>query len=87
MRTCETPNYSSNLKISLDSECVSYLSKNLNYAGCFMDYSRDENFLGKNWHIYMNSSILAINDCDTLYLRDQNGLIVDEYSYGKPVCR
>jgi len=87
IRRCKIPDYSNNLKISLDSECVSYLSENFNYTSCFMDHSRDENFLDESWHIYMNSNILASNDCDTLYLRDQNGLIVDTYSYGKPVCR
>jgi len=87
MRTCEIPDYSSNLKISTDSECVSYLSENFNYTSCFMDHSRDEDFLGRDWHIYMNSNILASNDCDILYLRDQNGLVVDKYSYGRPVCK
>lgn len=84
---CEIPDYSSNLRIATDSECVAYLNKNFNYGGCYRNYSRDEDFIENNWHIYMNSNIVASDDCDTLYLRDQNGLLVDKYSYGRPVCR
>jgi len=87
LRSCEIPDYSSNLKISRDSECVSYLNKNFNYNGCFRNYSKDENFLAKNWHIYLNRNTVVNNSCDTLYLRDQNNLFVDKHSYGRPVCR
>lgn len=83
---CKVPDYSGNLRISTDSECTSYLTDNFNYADCYMKYSRDEDFTGENWHIYMNFDFVVTNDCDTLYLRDQNGLLVDKYSYGRPVC-
>ncbi|MBZ9572122.1 hypothetical protein KJA15_02225 [Patescibacteria group bacterium] len=84
---CKVPDYSSDWRISRDSQCVSYLNKNFNYEGCFINYSRDENFLEKKWHIYLGSDITTSGYCDTLYLRDQNGLIVDTYSYGRPVCK
>jgi len=84
---CEIPEYSSNFRISTDSECVAYLNDNFNYGGCYRNYSRDEDFIGNNWHIYMNRNIVVSDDCDTLYLRDQNGLLVDKYSYGRAVCR
>jgi len=84
---CKAPDYSNNLKVSTDSECVAYLNENFNYAGCYRNYSRDEDFIGGDWHIYMNTNIVVSDDCDTLYLRDQNGLLVDEYSYGRPVCK
>lgn len=84
---CEIPDYSQKYSVARDSECVDYLDKNFNYAGCFRKYSRDEDFVGRNWHIYMNRNIVISNDCDTLYLRDQNGLIIDKYSYGRPVCK
>lgn len=87
LNTCQIPDYSNNIRISLDSECVSYLDKNFNYGGCFYQYSRDKDFLGKNWHIYLNRNIVVSNDCDTLYLRDQNGLFIDKYSYGRAVCQ
>ncbi|MGB2762307.1 MAG: hypothetical protein WBC21_02060 [Minisyncoccales bacterium] len=84
---CEIPNYSNNLRISVDSECVSYLVDNLNYAGCYRNYSKDEDFLENNWHIYLNRNIVVSNDWDTFYLRDENGLFVDKYSYGYPACK
>lgn len=82
---CEIPEYSSNFRISRDSECVAYLNKNLNYGGCYRKYSKDEDFLGKSWHIYMNRDFIS-KSLDTLYLRDQNGLLVDKYSYGCLIC-
>ncbi len=85
--TCRVPNYYSDPKISFDSECVSYLDANLNYAGCFRNYSKDRNFLGKQWHIYMNGSLTVSKGCDALYLHDKNNLLVDKYSYGQPFCK
>ncbi len=84
---CEMPEYWENSRISDDSECVTYINENLNYAGCYRKYSKDEDFLGDDWHIYMNKNFVVSDDCDTLYLRDQNGLIVDIYDYGRLICR
>jgi len=84
---CNTPDHSNNFRVSSDSECVSYLNENLNYGGCFRNYSQDEDFIENSWHIYMDSEIVVSNDCDALYLLDQNGLLIDKYSYGYPVCR
>jgi len=83
---CDIPDYSSNFEISRDSECVSYIDENFNYNGCFRSYSRDEDFLENEWHIYLNKDILTTNYCDTVYLRDQNGLLVDKYFYGPSIC-
>jgi len=84
---CEIPDYSDSLSVSNDPECVAYLNENFNYGGCYRNYYRDEDFISNDWHIYMNTNIVVSNNCDTLYLRDQNGLLVDEYSYGRPICR
>lgn len=86
MEKCETPNYSINFRISSDSECISYLNENFNYGGCLRNYSRDEDLIMENWHIYMNTSLVVSNDCDVLYLRDENNLFVDKYTYGKVQC-
>jgi len=84
---CEIPEYWKNSRISNDSECVTYINKNLNYGGCYRKHSKDEDFLGDRWHIYMNKNFVLSGDCDTLYLRDQNGLIVDTYDYGRLICK
>ena len=35
MKKCEIPDYSNNLRVSLDPECTSYLTDNFNYPSCF----------------------------------------------------
>lgn len=77
---CEIPNYSSNFKVVTDSECVSYLNAHFNYAGCFRKYNKDEDFLKNIWYLYISSDI-AHPLHDTIYLSDQNGLLVDKYIY------
>ena len=87
LRRCEIPDYSCNLSVSGDPECTSYLTDNFNYGDCYRKYSKDEDFIGNNWHIYMNRNFIVSNDCDILYLRDQNGLFINKYSYGRAVCK
>ena len=86
LKQCGVPDYSKKESIRSDSQCTSYLIENFNYAACFRKHYRDEDFLKKEWHIYMGSNSLLNSSCDTIYLRDQNGLFVDKHSYGRPVC-
>ena len=83
---CEAPDYSKNLKVLFDEECTSYIRDNLNYEACFNGYSSDEDFLENEWHIYIGSDIVS-KECDTLYLRDRNNLLVDKYDYGRLYCK
>jgi len=88
LRPCQTPDYSENIAVRSDQECTKYIDDNLNNLGCFQNHSQDSNFLNSAWHIYLNDKDIVANDCyDTLYLRDQNGLLINTYSYGRPVCR
>ena len=88
LRTCEIPDYSEDVDVRNDKGCIEYLNKNLNNQACFINHWQDEDFLSNSWHIYLNGKNVVANDCyDTLYLKDQNGLIVSTYSYGQPVCR
>lgn len=68
-----------------DSTCMDYINLNFTYPGCFRNYSQDQDFLTKEWHIYMNVSgpEREIMDFvhDTIYLKDQNGLFIDKYKY------
>lgn len=82
---CEIPDYWENSDIARDSECVSYIIDYFSYIGCYENYSRDEDFLNDEWHIYMNGNFVSTG-IDILYLRDQNGLFVDKYRYGSPCC-
>jgi len=84
LRGCEAPDYSQDLKILFDLNCRafidSYVERNFNYQGCFLNYSRDENFLSDYWYIYLGRDIVSKLH-DTLYLRDKDGLVVDKYLY------
>jgi len=84
MGGCKVPDYSKNLKIIFDSECTSYISsyaeKNFNYQGCFSNYSKDKDFLNNYWYVYLGHDITSKLH-DTLYLRDQDGLLVAKYLY------
>lgn len=84
---CEVPDYSERPKIYSDPECVSYLNENFNNVGCFKNYSQDKDFLENIWHIYLNGKDITVsNDCDIIYLHDQDGLVIDKHSYGYAVC-
>ena len=88
LKRCEIADYSENINIRSDKECIGYINENLNNRACFINHSQDKDFLSNVWHIYLDGKDIVANDCyDTLYLKDKNGLVVDIYSYGKPVCR
>jgi len=83
LRSCR-PIDSSTLYLSFDSNCQSYIenyiSRYLSYNGCVENYYKDKDFYQKIWYIYVGYDIFC--KCpDTLYLYDQQGLLVDQYSY------
>lgn len=80
LSSCEIPNYSNNMKIAGDSECVSFLNDTFNYSSCFKKHSKDEDFLKNYWYVYVGTDIIEPLH-DTVYLLDPNGLIVDKYMY------
>lgn len=84
LRRCEVPDYSDNLNITFDSECTSYISshvdKNFSYQGCFRNYSKDKDFLSNYWYVYLGHDMVSRLH-DSLYLRDQNGLVVAKHLY------
>jgi len=82
---CEIPKYWQESVIHRDSECTSLITDYFNYPGCLERYSEDNDFFENEWHIYTSKNILG-KGLDILYLRDQNGFIVDEYSYGTLCC-
>lgn len=91
LKTCESPKYQGMKEYNLfeDSNCMYYITFNFSYAGCFANYFQKENFSENEWHIYLDRKEREIMDeeVDTIYLRDQNGLLIDKYSYGKVCCK
>lgn len=77
---CEMPDYSSDFKISTDSQCVDFILEYFTYSGCFKKHSQKDNFLSDYWYVYLNNDIVEPLH-DIIYLYDQNGLLIDEYIY------
>lgn len=77
---CEIPDYQDNIKILFDMKCRTYMDDNFNYNACFKNYQKDKDFLKNYWYVYLNTDIVSELH-DLLYLRDQNGLLVDKYIY------
>jgi len=77
---CKMPNYSKDLKISTDSQCVSYILDYFTYNGCFKRYSQGADFLKDYWYVYLDRNFIQEYH-DTVYLYDQYGLLVDQYTY------
>lgn len=77
---CEIPDYPDNLKIMSDMECRNYMSEIFYYRSCFKNHSRDDDFLMNYWYVYVGRDIVEPLH-DTIYLYDQNGLLVDKYLY------
>lgn len=76
--TCREP--SSNPPLSVyDYACRSYLDT-LNYNGCFNKHLQDADFLSHEWRVWMGGDILDSRH-DDLRLLDNQGLLVDVYSY------
>lgn len=63
-----------------DYACRSFLDT-LNYGGCVSRYRRDSDFLGKEWRVWYGTSDVLDNRHDRLLLFDENGKLVDVYSY------
>jgi hypothetical protein len=80
LRTCQIPDYSTNLKIASNSYCTSYINENLNYNGCYDNYSGTADFLKNYWYIYTKSDLVEPLH-DIIYLYDQSGYLIDDYTY------
>lgn len=81
LSSCQIPDYSNNLKIATDYQCVSFLIDNFSYSKCFEKHSQDQDFLMNSWYIYFTNTDIVEPLHDTIYLLDQNNLTVDKYIY------
>jgi len=65
-----------------DSPCNDYLNTHFNYVGCVADWRSRSDFYSHNWLIWMQRDREFFrNPVEHVILRDQQGKVVDEYSY------
>ena len=65
-----------------DSVCASYINAHFNYAGCVADYRNRSDFYSHSWLIWMQRPAEFFrNTVDHIIVKDQQGKVVDEYSY------
>ncbi|MES2225473.1 MAG: hypothetical protein V4480_01550 [Patescibacteria group bacterium] len=64
------------------SFCRDFVRDRLDYSGCVDGHKNDADFVGDTWRIYLDENKqLWRSDNDTIRLLDQNGKVVDQYSY------
>lgn len=81
--SCTMADYSQNVPVRSDSQCVSYLSqlaKEFTYEGCYYKNESKPDFLKPEWHIYTGVN-LPSQKFDEIKLLDQNDLLVDKKKY------
>ncbi|MCK5285647.1 MAG: hypothetical protein KAJ58_00250 [Candidatus Pacebacteria bacterium] len=76
---CETP---LNYPLDMQGECRNYLITNANHNTCITNYKNDSNFYKAEWRIFLNrTQELWKKDREIIELRDNQGKLVDSYSY------
>jgi hypothetical protein len=70
------------LPIGTSNTCSEFISNTLNYTGCVNKHRDDLDFLGKEWRIFLDRDDEFWRDRrETIRLIDNNGKVVDVYSY------
>jgi hypothetical protein len=76
---CEEPR---NVPREASSECKNFINTRLNYQGCVLGHSKDADFFGRTWRVFLGRSAeLWRSDNEALKLLDREGRTVDVYSY------
>lgn len=83
---CNLPTFEGMKAYGIDKnqDCYNYINDNYTYSSCYSRNSQDSDFLESKWNIYTNSKNNEIMDvnADTIYVFDQNDLLVAKLSYG-----
>ena len=90
IRTCHTPKdiyvkdegdcLDGNCKLS--SYCRRFVQDNYNFATCFATYSRDKDFTGPEWRIFLGRNWeLWLDRRESISLFDSSGLLVSQITY------
>lgn len=66
----------------IGAACIDYINENFNYVGCVKNFRDDKDFLKPTWRVSLRRPRKFFNSRhDRVILRDQNGLLVDEFEY------
>lgn len=90
VRPCHTPKdiYVKNEGYCLDgnckltSYCRNFITQNYSFRSCFNNYSRDDDFVGPEWRVFLNRTWELWEDRrESISLYDSAGKLVDKISY------
>lgn len=70
------------LPLSMQPQCQTFVTKDLNYNACISSHSNEEDFYNNEWRIYLKrDSELWKSRRETIELVDPSGTVVDRVSY------
>ncbi|HRZ30653.1 MAG TPA: hypothetical protein P5274_03270 [Candidatus Paceibacterota bacterium] len=90
VRACHTPKdiyvkdegYCLDGNCKLTSFCRNFITQNYGFRSCFNNYSRDDDFVGPEWRVFLNRTWELWGDRrDSITLYDSAGKLVDKISY------
>ena len=85
-RHCKEPlTYPSTSPLINDFQCRTFyenLEFKLSYDGCVKNHKAEDNFFREEWHIYVDEEDRLVRSThDRILLKDQDGVIIDEFVY------
>lgn len=77
---CSVPTPDQRNRYGYDSACSAFLNK-LDYSGCYAAHRGDANFFSNEWRAWTDQEMPFNSAHDRILLLDNNGLLVDIYTY------
>ena len=65
-----------------ENDCIQFIQDRTGYSNCVLLHRNDTDFQGKEWRIYLNwNQPIWKSRREIIWLLDQNGLFISQYSY------
>ncbi len=82
LNSCRIPTIPFDTQLRIKDACIQFITNNISYSGCVAQLRDAKDFLKNTWHVFMRRTNKFWDDRhDYGVLRDNQGLIVDEFSY------
>lgn len=82
LNSCRIPTIPLDTQLRIKDACIQFITDNISYSGCVSRWRDTKDFLKNTWHVFMRRTSKFWDDRhDYAVLRDNQGLIVDEFSY------